>query len=260
IPRAGGVEITEDGVAESVNLAKPFEHDFGLQFGAAVGIDGEFGGVFADGNGLRKTKDRAGGGEDKGRDFVAKTGFKKCERGSGIVAEIEGGVWHGLGDFGKCGEVHNRVHGRFGKELVEERAVGDIADHKAGGGRYRRAMAAGEVIENGDLEIILQEEADGSSADVASAAGNEEVLRHAQILVRRWAKCYGLFEKVPQRTNSEVPRGTRRGVRTACSNEQKRIKILFRKGPGIEGLLGVVCTAFSKTRWASFTGKVQWNQ
>ena len=178
IPRAGGVEITEDGVAESVNLAKPLEHDFGLQFGLAVGIHGEFGSVFADGNGLRKTEDGAGGGEDKTRDFVAKTGFEKCERGSGIVAEIKGGVLHGLGDFGECGEVHNGVDGRFGKELVEEGAVGDIADHQAGGGRYRRAVAAGEVIENGDLKIALQEEANGGPANVASAASDEDVLGH----------------------------------------------------------------------------------
>ena len=85
---------------------------------------------------------------------------------------------HGFADFGECGEVHNGVDGRFGKELVEEGAVGDIADHQAGGGRYRRAVAAGEVIENGDLKIALQEEANGGPANVASAASDEDVLGH----------------------------------------------------------------------------------
>jgi hypothetical protein len=172
VPCAGGVEIAKDGVAESVNPAKPFEHDFGLQFGLAVRIDGKFPRVFADGDGLRETKDRAGGGENKARDAVAKTGFEKSERGGGVVAEVERGVLHGLGDFGKGGEVHDSVEGRFGEELFEESGVRDVADHETSGGRDGRAVAAGEIVENGDLKIVLEEAADGSSTDVASTAGD----------------------------------------------------------------------------------------
>jgi hypothetical protein len=172
VPCAGSVEIAKDGVAESMNPVEPFEHDFGLQFGLAVGIDGEFPRVFADGNGLREAKDRARRGEHEAHDFVAKAGFEKSECGGGVVAEIECGVLHGLGDFGKGGEVHDSVEGRFGKELVEESGVGDVAYHKASGGRDGRAVAAGEVVENGDLKIVLEEEADGGSTDVASAAGD----------------------------------------------------------------------------------------
>ena len=39
-------------------------------------------------------------------------------------------------------------------------------------------MAAGQVIEDGDVEIVLQKEADCSSADVARSAGDEDVLGH----------------------------------------------------------------------------------
>jgi hypothetical protein len=85
---------------------------------------------------------------------------------------------HGFADFGECGEVHNGVNGRFGQELVEQGGVGEIADHKAGVGRDGGAVAAGEVIENGDLKIVLQEEADGGPADVASATGDQDVLGH----------------------------------------------------------------------------------
>jgi hypothetical protein len=60
---------------------------------------------------------------------------------------------HGFADFGECGEVHN---GGFGKGLIEESGVGDIADHEAGGGKYGGAVAAREVIENGELKIVLQ--------------------------------------------------------------------------------------------------------
>ena len=181
VPCAGGVEIAKDGIAEPVNPAEPFEHDFGLQFGLAVGIDGEFPRVFADRNSLRETEDRAGGGENKAHDLVAQTGFEKCERGGGIVAEVERGVLHGLGDFGKGGEVHDGVEGRFGEELVEEGGVGDVADHETSRGRDGRAVAAGEVVENGDLEIVLEEEADGGSTDVASASGDQDVLGHHEV-------------------------------------------------------------------------------
>jgi len=33
-------------------------------------------------------------------------------------------------------------------------------------------MAAGQVVEDSDLKVVLQEEADGGSADVASTAGD----------------------------------------------------------------------------------------
>jgi len=180
VPSAGGIEIAQDGVTEPVNPAEPLKHDFSLQLGLAVGIDGKLGSVFGDRKGLREAKDGAGGRKDKAQDAVAETGFKKRERGSGVVAEIENGVLHGLGDFGKSGEVHDGVDRGLGEELLEEGGVGDIADNQARGRRDGRAMAAGEVIENGDLEIFLEEAADGGSADVASAAGDEDVLGHGE--------------------------------------------------------------------------------
>ena len=178
VPRAGGVEIAENRVAEAVNLAEPFEHDFGLQLGLTVGIDGHFARIFADGNGSREAEDRAGRGEDKAHNLVAEAGFEKSERSGSVVAEIESGILHGLGYFGERGEVHDGVNGRFGEEPTEEGGVGDVADNEARGGRDGGAMAAGKVIEHGDMEIVLQQEADGGSADVASAAGDEDVLGH----------------------------------------------------------------------------------
>jgi hypothetical protein len=36
--------------------------------------------------------------------------------------------------------------------------------------------AGEDVVENSDMEIVLEEEANGGSADVASASGDEDVL------------------------------------------------------------------------------------
>lgn len=156
VPRAGGVEITEDSVAESVNLAEPFQDDFGLQLGLAVWIDRKFGCVLANGNGLRKAKDRTGRGKHKAHDLVAEAGFEESECGGRVIAEIEGGVLHGLGDFGESGEVHDGVDRRFGEELVEESGVGNVTDDEMSGGRDRRAVPTGEVVEYGDLKVVLQ--------------------------------------------------------------------------------------------------------
>jgi hypothetical protein len=109
---------------------------------------------------------------------MAQAGFQKGERGGGVVAEIERGIAHGFTDFGESGEVHDGMDRPGQKKFVEEGGVGDVANHQASGGGNGVAMAAGEIIDDGDLEILLQEEADGGSADVASATGDQNVLRH----------------------------------------------------------------------------------
>ena len=155
VPRPGGVEVAEDGIPESMNLTKPFQHDLALQLGLAVGIDGELRRVFANGYGLRHAKNGAGGRENEASDAMTEAGFEKSKRCGGVVAEIERRVLHGFGDFGESGEVHDGVDGRSGEELIENCGVSDIADEQASGGRDCVAMAAGEVIEHGDLKVLL---------------------------------------------------------------------------------------------------------
>jgi len=85
---------------------------------------------------------------------------------------------HGFADSGEGGEVHDGGDGRFSEEMVEQGSVGDVADQETRDGRDGRAMAAGQVIEDGDVEIVLQKEADCSSADVARSPGDENVFGH----------------------------------------------------------------------------------
>lgn len=109
---------------------------------------------------------------------MAEAGFEEGEGGGSVVAEVEGGLLHGLADFGGGGEVHDSGEAGDSEELVEQVRVGDRTDHKAGGGGNGFAAAAREVVEYGNLETALEEETDSGSADVACAAGDENVFGH----------------------------------------------------------------------------------
>ncbi len=61
----GGVEIAESGVVEAGVGAIVGEDFFEAKFGFAVGIDGVFGVIFGDGNGMGLAVGSGGGGENK---------------------------------------------------------------------------------------------------------------------------------------------------------------------------------------------------
>ncbi len=60
----GSIEIAEGGVVETGVGAVIGEDFFEAEFGFAVGIDGIFGMIFGDGNGVRFAVGGGGGGED----------------------------------------------------------------------------------------------------------------------------------------------------------------------------------------------------
>ncbi len=73
---AGGVEITESGVVEAGVGAIVGEDFFEAEFGFAVGIDGIFGVVFGDGDGVRFAVGGRGGREDEFFYAVASDGVE----------------------------------------------------------------------------------------------------------------------------------------------------------------------------------------
>jgi hypothetical protein len=88
--------------------------------------------------------------------------------------------------------MHDGVDGGGGEKLIEERSVSDVADDEAGRRGNGVAVAAGEVVEDSDVKIVLQEEADGGSANVARAAGDQDVLRHRGASVAEEGNGYGI--------------------------------------------------------------------
>ena len=116
VPGASGVEVTQHGVAQTVDAVKPVEHDFGVKFGLAVGICGTFGCGFGDGSGIGDAENGTTGRKNKFLHAVNEASFDESESGGSIVAEIFCGVLHGFGDFGEGGEMHDRVELICGEE------------------------------------------------------------------------------------------------------------------------------------------------
>ena len=95
---ASGVEIAESGVMESVVGAIVGEDFFEAELGFAVGVDGIFGMIFGDGDGVRF----AVGGSRRGKDYffhaVASHGVQEIDAGSDVGGVESAGLADGLGD------------------------------------------------------------------------------------------------------------------------------------------------------------------
>src|SRR5258708_33651703 len=94
VPCSGGIEITQNGVMQAVDAVKPVEHDFGLEFGLAVGICWTFGSGFGNWNGVGNAEDGAAGRKNKFLHTVREAGFEKRGRWRSIGAETSFGVEH----------------------------------------------------------------------------------------------------------------------------------------------------------------------
>src|ERR1700733_982119 len=108
-PGAGGVEVTQAGIAQAVNAIEPGEHLLDLEFGFAVGASGTSRRIFLDGYFVGLAIERAGGGEDEARYFVLEAGLEKGEGVGGVVTEVELGLEHGFANLGEGSKVHDRV-------------------------------------------------------------------------------------------------------------------------------------------------------
>ena len=170
-----GVEVAEGGEAEGMDFVIPAEDFFEEEFGFAVGIDGFLGGCFIDGAVFWGTEGGAGGGEDEFFDVGGDHGIEEMETADEIILEIFGGIFHGFADERVGGEVHDGVW-LGGLEGVGDGGGGlEIADDEVGAGVDGAAVSFGEVIEDGDGVVGVEELFDADAADVAGAAGDEDV-------------------------------------------------------------------------------------
>src|SRR5580658_6394044 len=86
---AGGVEITKSGVVKAGVGAVVGEDFFEAELGFAVGVDGIFGVVFRDWNGVGFAVGGGGGGEDELLYPVTGDGVEEIDAG-GDVGGVEG--------------------------------------------------------------------------------------------------------------------------------------------------------------------------
>ena len=162
-----------------MDLVVPVEDLLEHELRLAVGVDRLLGQALVHGDFFRGAVGGAGGGEDEFLDARIDGGVEEVDASGDVIAEIFRGVGHRLGDEGVGGEVHDGFGLGFlngGEDLV---AVSEVAFDEFGARVEREAVALGEVVENGDLMAGVEEFLRANTADVACAAGNENV--HGEI-------------------------------------------------------------------------------
>ena len=172
---ARGVEIAECGVTKASVGAVVGEDFFEAEFGFAVGVDGIFGMVFGDRNGVRFAIGGGSGREDEFFDAVASNGVEEIYAG-GNVSDVEGaGLTDGLGDEGFTGEMHDGVDFMFGKHFFDLCSNTEISTAEGRFGRDGGGVALLKIIESDDLIAACEENLRTDAADVSCCSGDKNV-------------------------------------------------------------------------------------
>ncbi len=178
---AGGVEIAQRRVAQAPRGPEPVQHALDHQLRFAIGVDRALRRVLGDRHLVRQAIGRAGRGKDDMPHARLAHRLEQRQAVGDVVAEIKRGLLHRLADIGEGREMHDRgdlvpAHG-----LGEERAVGEVA-HDERPPAHGCAVAAAEIVVADGLIAGAGQRLGGVAADIAGAAGNEDLRRHCDPL------------------------------------------------------------------------------
>lgn len=127
-------------------------------------VSGQFGRFAVDGG---------GGGEDQPCDAGGVHGVQEGEGGAGVVVPVLSGVLHRLPGGDQAREVQYRIEsGLRGEDLGD---VVDAAADEFGVGGDLPVVVAGQVVDDGDLMVVVEEYAGDGGADVAGATGDQNL-------------------------------------------------------------------------------------
>jgi hypothetical protein len=172
---ASGIEIAESGIVEAGIGAIVGEDFFEAKFGLAIGIDGVFGVIFGDGDGVRLAISGGGRREDEFFHPVASYGVEKIDA-SGDVGGVESaGFADGFGDQSLSGEMHDGVDLVSGKDCFDFGADPEVGPAEDGLGRHGGGVAFLKIIQGDDLVAAGEEDLRADAADVACCSGNENI-------------------------------------------------------------------------------------
>src|SRR5580658_7760744 len=171
----GGVEIAESGVVDAGVSAVVGEDFFEAEFGFAVGVDGIFGMIFGDGDGVRLAVGGGGGRENEFLHAVASYGVEKIDASSDVGGVEGAGFADGFGDESFAGEMHDGVDLVFGKDFFDLRAHAEIGSAENRFGRDGGGMALLKIIEGDDLVAAGEEHLRADAADVACCSSYKNV-------------------------------------------------------------------------------------
>ena len=177
---AGDVEVAQGDGAHAVGALGVGQHPLPHVLGRAVGVDGLRGEVLGDEVDVRYAVDRGGGGEDHVAHPGARAGREHVGETRDVVVPVHLGVLDGLPDLLVGGEVDDGV--RAGGAQVEGELLacirqGDVELDQLGP-LHASAQARGEVVDDGHLLPLLQQESHHVRPDVSGTTDHES--RHGR--------------------------------------------------------------------------------
>ena len=179
--RAGGVEIAQAGVTQSVDLVKPLEHLLDEEFGFAVSIRRMNGIVFFDRSAIGSSEQRCGGAENETRHFLRKNNFQKRERVRRVVAKILLRILHRFAGFDGSGHVNDAVEFIFLEDAIECGAIAGVAFDEFRALGHGGFVSVAEIVVDDDVVAALQEFGGDDTADVSGASGDEYAIGHGEV-------------------------------------------------------------------------------
>ena len=169
----GGIEVAQGDIFEPVAFVIPAEDLFKKQLRFAVGINGILRQGLVNRHTLGDAEGGAGGGENEFLHAVLHRDIEEIDAVGHVVAEILGGILHGLTDEGVGGEMHDGIGFHLAHGVAEDGAIKEVALEKFGAGINRLTVAFAEIIENRDLVTFVEKLFNADAADVAGSAGHE---------------------------------------------------------------------------------------
>jgi hypothetical protein len=173
---AGGVEIAQADRAQAVPGVRGIEHALDGELGGAVGIDRQQGMRLVDRHGLRLAVDRGARGTHHLPDACRTHRAQQRLGLDHVVALVFPGVGDRLADQAEGGEMD---HGAdlFGREQrFDPRLVADVGLDKARA-RHCVAVPGRQIVQHYHAVAALEEQLHHVRADVAGAAGDQDVHR-----------------------------------------------------------------------------------
>ena len=125
---------------------------------------------------MRIAVDGGSGREDDMLHTGLHHGVEQRERSGNIVGEVAGRLAHGFAHRDEGGEVNDGVALLLLHQADQRGRIGEI-ELMQPAGRHVVTIAFGEVVHNGDVVALLEQQADGVGADIAGSAGNENFSR-----------------------------------------------------------------------------------
>jgi hypothetical protein len=172
---AGGVEIAKSGVMKAGIGAIVGKEFLEAKFGFAVGVDGIFGVVFGDGDGVRFAVSGSGRRENEFFYAVASYSVEEIDAAGDICGIKGAGFADRFGNEGFASKMHDGIDLMLGENFLNLRADAEIGFAEDGAGRNGGGVAFLKIIESDDLVAASEENFGTDAADVACGSGDKNV-------------------------------------------------------------------------------------